>query len=333
MNRDTAPNILIWRNGKLGNTIVAIPFILELRKALPYCRIAVVVETLGAELLANYPEINQLIIYNKRREHKGLFANLKFIKSLRDENFTHAFLLKRFFRNSLLSFLAGIPNRFGFQGGSGNRLLTRTVPYCEDQNIVKTNLSLLSLLGLPVPEQAAYRFYTSGPDQEAAMRFLSENGLAAKKYVAIHCGGETVRDENVSPEMFARLAQHASKDLGLTPVFINARGDEAGVLRVRKVLEPGLPYVVFAHDGIRVNAEFLRRAALFIGNNSGQAHLAALVDTPSLVVYRKNAQAEYFIRKWLPWQEKITAQVVEAEAPMENIVREAMEKIGKVLKQ
>ncbi|MFH1761110.1 MAG: hypothetical protein ABIA63_08410, partial [bacterium] len=57
---------LVWRNGKLGNTIWAIPFIMGLRKAFPQSHIAVVVESLGRDLLKHYPGINELIVYNKK---------------------------------------------------------------------------------------------------------------------------------------------------------------------------------------------------------------------------------------------------------------------------
>ncbi|MFH0919404.1 MAG: glycosyltransferase family 9 protein [Fibrobacterota bacterium] len=332
MLNPSAPNVLIWRNGKLGNTIAAVPFILELRKALPHCRIGVVVETLGADLLANYPEINQLIIYNKRGDDRGLGAHLRLIKKIREEDFSHTFLLKRFFRNSFLSFLAGIHNRYGFAGGSGNRLLTRTVPYREDQNIVMTNLSLLSLLGLPVPDTTSYRFYTSGPDQQDATRFLESNGLKAGAYAVFHCGGQTVRDEAVPAGVFAGLARILREQHGLTSVFINCRGDETMVSAVLK--EPGLSASApcFTDDRIRVNAELLRRAKVFIGSNSGQAHLAALVGTPSLVLYRQNERTDHFLKKWMPWQERAVPLVVDADAPDAKAFSEARVKIEQLLK-
>ena len=51
---------LIWRNGKLGNTIVALPVIERLREAFPDAQIDMVVETLGRELLKYHPATNNL---------------------------------------------------------------------------------------------------------------------------------------------------------------------------------------------------------------------------------------------------------------------------------
>jgi ADP-heptose:LPS heptosyltransferase len=323
--------ILIWRNGKLGNTIAAIPFILALRKALPQNFIAVVVESLGAELLAHYPDINKIILYNKRREHKGFRAHVKFIRSIRALGFTHSFHIKRFFRNTFLSLLSGIPERLGFSG-EGARLLSRVMPYTEDRNIVETNLSLLRLLGIVPPEKMAYRFYSSEADCREASGFLQRNGLVEKKYVTIHCGGETIRKENLSAEFFRDIAIRLHQERELVPVFILAPGDEANVARILDKLSGRTPFVVFDDPRIRVNAEVLRRSALFIGNNSGQAHLAALVATPSIVLYKDNGLTEMFIRKWQPWQDRRDYLIVNASAPTGKSVNLLMRKSGALIK-
>jgi len=319
-------NILVWRNGKLGNTVVAIPFLLALRKTLPGCRITVVAESLGAELLTYYTEINEIIVYNKRREHKGFLANIRFVMRLRSRRYTHSFHLKRFFRNAFLSFLAGIPERLGFAGGSGERFLTRTLPYREDQNIVKTNLSLIALLGATLPENQQYRFHSSEQDKNAAGDFLARNKLLEKGFVVIHCGGDTVKEDKIPAELFREIASRVHTELMLVPVFISAPGDEKAVAEVVNGLEGKVPCVIFDDRRIRVNAAVIQNAALFIGSNSGQAHLAALVATPTVVLYKDNGQAEFFIRKWLPWQEKAECVIIEPGCPAKKVASEVLAK-------
>jgi ADP-heptose:LPS heptosyltransferase len=320
-------NILVWRNGKLGNTIAAVPFLLALRQALPESCITVVAESLGAELLACYPEINEIIVYNKRKEHGGFPAHVRFILRLRARKFTHSFHLKRFFRNAFLSFLSGIPERIGFAGDSARRFLTSTAPYREDQNIVLNNLSLLRLIGAELPENQPYRFYSSEDDRKGAGEFLVQNRLREKGYAVIHCGGETTKEDGLPAELFREMAVRLSCDLKLPPVFIRAPGDAAAVSAVVRGLEKSAPFYVFDDPRIRVNAEILRSAALFIGGNSGQAHLAALVATPTVILYADNGKAEFFIRKWLPWQEKVKPVIVDAKQPVISYPAGIMEKI------
>jgi ADP-heptose:LPS heptosyltransferase len=268
---------LVWRNGSLGNTIVAIPFIINLRELFPYAHIAVVLEDLGAELLEYYPQIDEIIRYNKRGEHRSVIANLKFIWRLRKAKFTHSFHLKRFFRNGLLSFLAGIPVRIGFMVTGKRYLLNATYPYPENQNIVRTNLSLLNYFSVAKPTVADYCFYSSDEDKLMAKDFLQRNGLKEKAYVVIHCGGRTVGKSGAPSSVFHTLAAYFHFQMGLVPVFIRVPGDETDVDAVVAGLNKQVPFRVYDICNIRVNGEVIRRAKFFIGNNSGQAHLAALV--------------------------------------------------------
>lgn len=318
------PRILVWRNGKLGNTIAAIPCILELRRLLPEALIAVAVEPLGAELLKHYPEINELVVYDKRGAQRGLFAHLQFITALRARRFTHSFHIKRFFRNEFLSWLAGIPYRIGFERETGGRgLLTWTAKYDESLNIVQCNLSLLRFFDPRAGNQIPYRFYSSQADRAEAESFLAESKLSAGRYAVFHCGGETVRNRGASAEAFATLAQWLSREKELVPLFLSGPGEAAAAGKVLALLPVDIPRAVCAVASIRVNAEITRRSALFIGSNSGQAHLAALVGRPLLVLYRQQDDTGLMLRKWRPWSDLAGQVVVRDQPDNETLIRES----------
>ncbi|MCP4633360.1 MAG: glycosyltransferase family 9 protein, partial [candidate division Zixibacteria bacterium] len=78
-NIESNDRIVIFRNGSIGNTLVAVPLIRSIRKAVPDCHIAVVVDPVGKELLKYCPYVNELILYDKRGYHRPLLRSLTFI--------------------------------------------------------------------------------------------------------------------------------------------------------------------------------------------------------------------------------------------------------------
>lgn len=102
---------------------------------------------------------------------------------------------------------------------------------------------------------------------------------------------------------FVELARFASRDLGLEPIVIGAAGDDlspfVGVVRIVR----GEP--------IAEVARLMRDASLFVGNDSGPAHLAAAFGVPEVVFF---GPSDHEI--WSPWRTEST--VLKGE-PIESI--------------
>jgi ADP-heptose:LPS heptosyltransferase len=76
---------------------------------------------------------------------------------------------------------------------------------------------------------------------------------------------------------------------------------------------------------IRTNAIILSKASLFIGNNSGQIHLAASYGIPSILIYGSDTNlANHYIKKWLPWQKRIETYICPTNKTDESSVLELM---------
>lgn len=318
--------ILIWRNGKLGNTLVMLPFLQVLREVWPNITIDVIVDALGAELLKYHPAINRLIIYDKRGKDKSIAATILFVLLLRKQKYTHSVHIKRFFRNEFLALLAGIPNRFGFRSNGKMGLLTAAVNYSEEVNIVRTVFALGKFFNFNVSEPPRYRYYTSKEDAIEVEEILDSLNLGSFPFVIIHCGGETSTANKVPYSFYASLITQLRLQ-GRQPVLLEPPGEQKHVQEVLACL-PNDDMVRICKVGpIRANALIISKASLFIGNNSGQVHLAALYSIPSVVVYGSDKQlASHSIQKWLPWQMRIGYHIYSADKNDSMQVGEILEK-------
>ncbi len=91
---------------------------------------------------------------------------------------------------------------------------------------------------------------------------------------------------------FVELARFASRDLGLEPVVVGAASDDlSSFMGVRTVRGESLSEV----------ARLLRDASLFVGNDSGPAHMAAAFGVPVVVLF---GPSDHEI--WAPWRTEAT---------------------------
>ncbi|MGC8685360.1 MAG: glycosyltransferase family 9 protein, partial [bacterium] len=139
---------LIVRFGSIGNTLVSIPAIRALRKSYPSAYIAMIVSPGIEDLLSGVRWIDEFIVYDMHKKHKGLYAYIQFIHRLRKKHFDTAIMFKRFLRSELIGLLSGAKRRIGFETNGKANFLTDRVKYIEGMNIVALNMALLKPLGI-----------------------------------------------------------------------------------------------------------------------------------------------------------------------------------------
>jgi len=97
----------------LGDAVMTVPAMMAVRETYPDAHIAVVANPLVAQLLENHPGCDEVIVYNKRAEHAGVFGMLRFTADLRRRKFDCAILFQYAIEAGIMAFLAGIPRRLG----------------------------------------------------------------------------------------------------------------------------------------------------------------------------------------------------------------------------
>lgn len=291
---ETPRSLLVFRNGSIGNTLVAVPALRALHRRFPEVPLHVVVDPVGGELLRHCPWIASLIVYDRRGRDAGVAGWLRLVRRLRAVRPTHAILLKRFFRNGLLARMAGARVRIGYETNGRAPFLTRTLPYREGTNIARLNLDLVALLGAAT-DDARPELWLGPDDRRAAAAWLDRSGLTDRRYVVGHYGGRSTPPDFLPRAAFARLLERAAP-AGL--ILLAAGERECAWAQELRERLPGAQ--VASGTPLRTAAALIERAALFIGFNSGPAHIAAALDTPARIVFRPGPGSGDEIAKWLP---------------------------------
>lgn len=256
----------IIRLRSLGDCVLTTPAISVLKRCRPDLELAVAVEERFAEVFAGNPAVAQVLAptWQTLRQWKPrLCVNL------------HGGT-----RSQWMTALSGARWRAGFAHHpttlAYNVRIRRAQEIMGVHRRVHTAEHLASAffaLGVPLSEVPRAQLFTAG---EPAIK---------ERHAVLHPFASAA-DKRWPPERFAEVARYL-KLWNIIPVFLAGPQDNATAFRDHTVLKGTLNQV----------KAVLSNAALFIGNDSGPAHMAAAFGVPSVVLFSTSDPAV-----WAPWR-------------------------------
>ena len=169
---------------------------------------------------------------------------------------------------------------------------------------VEQQLALLGWTGVPVTDRPRTQLGISPEASETVNELLVESGLSDRKIALIHPAA-AFATKQWATEHFARVAEFLS-ERGFAPVAIAAPNERA--LLDKLCAETAVKITTFDLSLPEVTA-LAAQSQLFVGNDSGIAHIAAAVGTPAVVIFGSSN-----IAHWRPWN-SAPAEVVFEEMP------------------
>ena len=273
--------ILVTRDDKLGDVVLATPVLESLRKKFPGAYIAMLVRPAACEVVRENPFIDEVLLDDKPgrsgiRDLAGKMAARKFDTAL---------ILFPSARVSSAAFLAGIPRRIGPASRWPMVFLTHRVRQKRSRcakHEADYNLDLAALVGAEPVRNTTIRI------DEATRKKVDNlfSGLGVEKdtvLVGLHPGGGgTSRGWKVG--RYGELIKHLAGDSRICFFATHGPGEEHMV----KTLAESCPGRVFFHPrvcGILEMAEIIRRCRVFVSASTGPMHLASAVKTPVTALF------------------------------------------------
>lgn len=300
--------VLFVRLRSIGDTVLATPSFYALRRLLPGARIDVLLEDWVAPLLEGSPEVDHVVTV--RRKSKS--SRLSVARSLRAEKYDVVYNLHGGSTAALLTRATGARHRVGYADYAYASLHNHAAPPSSElwgrakTHSAEQQLALLGWTGVPVTDRPATHLAVTHAAAASAARRLREMGLdEGNAFVLVHPAA-AFETKTWAAEKFGRVVEHLAAR-GLASVAV-AGPCESGVLEEVRA-HTRAPLASFTDLSLPELTAVASRAALFIGNDSGVAHVAAAVGVPSVVVFGSSNVAH-----WRPWS-KVAAEVVREEMP------------------
>jgi len=186
--------LLVISLAGIGDTLMATPFLHELRLAYPEAEIEALVMWPGARgLLEHNPHLNALHQHSFLKASK--FASLRFIWSLRRRRFDASFNVHPQGRREYRLVAAGIGARRRFSHRYENhrpfddRLVTDSLPQDYTVHASENNRRFLDLLGVPSQmPRPAYELYLTAAESIWSTQWLNRTHLVGERWLGVHVG-------------------------------------------------------------------------------------------------------------------------------------------------
>lgn len=312
--------ILVVRLRSIGDTVLSTPSLIALRRFLPDARIDILLEDWVAPVLEGFDAIDNVLTVAKDSK-----SRLKMARQIRRSNYDAVFNLHGGTTSTFFVRASGATHRVGFANYRYsflyNHLLSSPLDFWKQEytHSAEQQLALLGFVGVPVEDKPKSRLVITEKaldslqkkfiaeaqrNTEFSPKFQEMNLAQSQRFSAKtpRLGGENFAlihpaaafdTKRWATENFARVAEFLSgKAFRVVAV---ATKKERGILENLKQISTA-PILTFDDLTLPEITALASRAKIFVGNDSGVAHIAAAVNAPSVVIFGSSNR-----HHWRPW--------------------------------
>ena len=285
--------VLIVRNDKLGDFMLAYPSFAFLKVSVPGAKVFALVPEYTREMAELCPWIDGVVVDSGE-------GALDLARVLRAERFDAVVALYSTSRVGMASMLAGIRHRLAPATKIAqiffNHRLKQRRSFLEKPEF-EYNLDLireyLRKEGVEVGEMPAPPYLHFAANESAALEeaFRTEHAIArGARLVFVHPGSGGSAG-NLSLDQFARLSASLQSDVGHVVVITAGPGEVERAKSLASMLD-GTRHVVYVSDrGLKRFAQHIQFADLFISGSTGTLHIAGALDRPTAAFYTRRRSA------------------------------------------
>jgi lipopolysaccharide heptosyltransferase I len=291
-----AERVLLVRLGAVGDVVRSLPALRQIRAAFPGAHLVWLVEDLSAPLLEGHPDLDQVMTLARNDLHRAagdpralvrLVGHLH--RDLRAARYDVAVDLQSSFKSGVLTGLTGAPRRVGYAPGfcreASFLFTTEWLPLSSPWlNRVERHLEMASALGAPRLHPPPAPLPERVEDGREADAVLARALTQSEPPVVISPGVSRQQSFKAwPPGHYVRLATLIRRTLSLRPLIVWGPGEEdlAGSI----VRGAGGDALMAPRTSLNVLAAILRRAAAFVGADTGTMHLAWIVGCPVVALF------------------------------------------------
>lgn len=273
-----------------GDVILTTPLIRRAAERLK-TPVDVVVIPAAAPVLANNPNIRDVLLFDKKGKDGGLLGLWRMVRLLRGMRYEVSYHAQASARSALIAFLAGIPRRIGFRDAPGAFLYTHSVSGRSEPHQVER----LLLIADGAPDRREPEVFPGDAERAGVDALLEETGIRGEFVVLAPGSHWATKRWPYFPELARVLAQE------IPLALVGGPGDRADARAIRNALGGGMPVADgVGHLSLLGSGELIRRARLLVSNDSAPVHLASAVGTATVEIYGPTAPLFGFAAR-APW--------------------------------
>lgn len=289
--------VLLIRLRSIGDTVLMTPCLTALKNWQPNLKIDVLLESLSAPILSNHPQVSKLFVLPKvSGELAKMRVRWQIIKSLRARSYDLAVNLHGGTTGLFLAKLSGAKKTLGYQASRYSSLLSLAAPNPEiiwqkDQiHCVEQQLGLLKWAGVEVKTPSALSL---AADPLAKKNVEAKLVGIKKPFLLIHPAA-AFQSKQWEAKNFASVIEYIFNRYKIPTILAVAKHEVQVAEKIKSFTK--VPLTSFVDLDLSELMALIEQSSLFLGNDSGPAHIAAAFQKPVVVIFGSSNS-----RVWHPW--------------------------------
>ena len=279
--------LLIRSTNWIGDAVMTTPAVRAIRHNFPAARISLLAKPWVAPVFAYSPHVDEIIIFDAYGRHKGFYGTIRLARDLRTHGFGAAIFLQNAIEAALIAFLAGIPNRIGFDTDARRLLLTHPVRCTKAiKSIHQTGYYLRMLEGAGLATgPPALELCVGAQDRRAAEQILYSHGITpAHRVVGLNPSATFGPAKQWFPERYAAIGDRLNREHDAVILIFGGPSDrELGRTIARIMTAPAID--LSGQTSLGEAMALIDRCDAFVTNDSGLMHVAAALNTPLVAIF------------------------------------------------
>jgi len=304
----TGARILVVRLRSIGDIVLLTPALRLLKEWRPDLRISAVIESRFRELLEANPDVEEILNPGEGHGWEKIKSRLQAVREIRRRSFSLCVNLHGGPASVFLTRWSSAGIKVGFhhyRARSAYNILVPDAKLILDQTTVHTaelQAAAFFHLGLPRRNVPGARLVVTPHHQDQWKEKLAVLGVGRDKEYALIHPTALYATKQWAPQNFALLGNYLQREKGLLPIYSCGPGESS----VLDAVEQAAGAAIRRLDGASLGefAAALAGARLFVGNDSGPAHMAQALQRPLVVIFGSSSSVI-----WGPWRRAGTLAV------------------------
>lgn len=318
--KEDPKRILIVQLDHLGDAVLSTAMVSLLADRHPGARIDVLASREAAEVFQTSKHITKVWLNPRNRcardGRKGLWRAIGWLTALvwwgiklRKEQYDWVLDPRGEATHAALMWLTGARRRVGWEAGGGGFLLTDSADWEPKRHEVPSRLAMLERLGIFVEEPEVDARPTLEPRPEAMRRMarrLARETKPGEMVFVVHVGAG-IESKRWPVQHWRTLARMLQANHRGRVILVGGSGEKEIGKRITVGVEGSKTLDWTGETTFEELAALSQMVDLFIGCDSGPAHVAAAAGAACVVLFSGTNHAE----QWRPWS--VRAKVVKQE--------------------
>jgi heptosyltransferase II len=280
------PQIIVRTPNHLGDCLMALPMINEVREAHPGSTVTILTPDYLAELFEQNPAVDAVFRIPAKYVH-GLISVVKIREIIEPHQFAIGYILPPSFGAAASFKLAGVKERIGYIADGRRLLLSRPLPLPTPLNCQHRAITYFDLLRRATGQEIDFhppKLLINEQDTQRGNEILAGMGIATDQRFVVVGFQAAAESRRWGLENYMSLIRCLLESHDFSVVLVGGEAERSAGDGIVATLGSSRVVNLAGQTDLRQSAAVMSRGSLFVGNDSGPAHLAAAVDLPVVVL-------------------------------------------------